>query len=90
MRGGYQIVNFKNYALTSGESANIEGIFATVFNPYKKATMISGLTVGDVEYPDFYAPFTENSGNMVSSVVISGATITISVENTDDVTVTVA
>ncbi len=89
MRGGYQIINFKNQALTSGESTTIDGIFATVSNPYKKATMISGLTVGDVEYPDFYAPFTENSGNMVSAVVIGGNNITISVTSADAVTVTV-
>lgn len=90
MRGGYIIINFKGAALTSGEAANIPGSYAAAANPYKKATLVSGLVVGDVEYPEFYAPFTENSGSYSASVVIGGKTISMTVESSDDVTVTVA
>lgn len=88
-RGGYRIVNMRGYALTSGEEANVPGTFASVRNNYKKATLVSGLTVGDVEYPDFYAPFVEGESSFTTSVVIGGDTVDISVADGDDVTVTV-
>lgn len=89
-KGGYRIINLKGAAFTSGEAANVAGSYESANNPYGKATMISGLVVSDVEYPDFYAPFVASSGNMTTSVVIGGSTITIAVAPTDDVTVTVA
>lgn len=90
MRGGYKIIDFKKAAFTSGEAANISGAYVAAQNPYNKATMISGLVVSDVEYPDFYAPFVANGNNMGAAVVIGGRNITITIANTDDVTVTVA
>ena len=53
MRGGYIILDLKGAALTSGKAANVPGSYAAAENPYKKATLVSGLVVGDVEYPDF-------------------------------------
>ena len=90
MRGGYKIINFKGEALTSGEEANITGAYEAASNPYGKATLVCGLVVSDVEYPEFYAPFISNTGTMESTVVINETTITISVAAGDDVTVTVA
>ena len=90
MRGGYKIINFKGEALTSGAEANITGSYEAASNPYGKATLVCGLVVSDVEYPEFYAPFISNAGTMESTVVINGTTITISVAAGDDVTVTVA
>lgn len=89
MRGGYKIVDFKKEALKSGSEANIAGAYAAVINPYNKATLITGLIVGGVAYPDFYAPFVSNSGTFESSVVIGGNTIAIEIAEGDDVTVTV-
>lgn len=90
MRGGYKIINFKGEPLTSGSEANIAGAYEAASNPYGKATLVCGLVVGDVEYPEFYAPFVSNAGTMESKVVINEATITMSVAVGDDVTVTVA
>lgn len=90
MRGGYIILDLKGAALTSGQAANVPGSYAAAANPHKKATLVSGLVVGDVEYPDFYAPFTAGENSYSASVVIGGDTITIAVANGDDVTVTVA
>lgn len=90
MKGGYRIINFKGAALTSGSEANISGSYAAAANPYGKATLISGLVVGDVEYPEFFAPFVSNAGTYEASVVIGGSTITIEIADGDDVTVTVA
>lgn len=90
MRGGYIIIDFKNEALSSGEAANVAGAYSAAANPYSKATLVSGLVVGNVEYPEFYAPFTAGEGNYSSSVVIGGKTIAIEVAEGDDVTVTVS
>lgn len=87
--GGYIILDFGGYALTSGVASEVEGAFGVVTNPYGKATLISGLNVGGVAYPDFYAPFVEDSDVYAASVVIGGNTIDISVDEDDDVTVTV-
>lgn len=89
-KGGYRIINLKGTSFTSGTAAKVTGAYESANNPYDKATMISGLVVAGVEYPDFYAPFVPSSGNMAASVVIGGSTITIAVAPTDDVTVTVS
>lgn len=89
-KGGYRIINMKGYALTSGTPANVAGSYESANNPYGKATLVSGLVVSDVAYPDFYSPFLPSGGNMTTSVVIGGDTVTISIASTDDVTVTVA
>ena len=88
MRGGYIIADFKKSALTSGEQASIEGLFNSVSNPYNKAVMVSGLVVGDVEYPDFYAVFVKDSNNYKAQVVINGTAVSIEVTPDDNVTVT--
>lgn len=89
-KGGYRIINLKGTYFTSGTAAKVTGAYESANNPYDKATMISGLVVAGVEYPDFYAPFIASSGKMTTSVVIGGSTITIAVAPTDDVTVTVS
>lgn len=90
MRGGYKIIDFKGEALTSGSEANIAGAYEAASNPYGKATLVCGLVVGDVVYPEFFAPFISNAGTMESSVVVNDKTITFSIAVGDDVTVTVA
>ena len=87
--GGYIILNLGGVAFTSGTASAVDGAFGVVANPYGKATLISGLNVGDVAYPDFYAPFVEGSDAYAASVVIGGNTIDISVDEDDNVTVTV-
>ena len=89
MRGGYRIIDLAGTPLTSGTQDTIKGVYDAVKNPYKKATMVSGMVVGDVAYPEFYAPFVENSETYVTSVVIGGATISIEVAEQDKITVTV-
>lgn len=89
MRGGYIIANFKKLALTSGTQGTIEGLFASVSNPYKKPVMVSGLVVGNTEYPAFYAVFAKNSNNYEAQVAVNGSTLSIVVTPDDAVTVTV-
>lgn len=88
--GGYIIFNLNSAPLTSGEASALEGAYAIAANPYGKATLISGLVVGDVAYPDFFAPFVAGESSYSAEVVIGGDTITISVDEDDNVTVTSA
>lgn len=90
MRGGYRIIDFKNTAFTSAVPETISGLFAQVSNPYQKACMVSGLTVGDIKYPEFYAVFIAGSENISAGVVIADQVVTIEVTPEDSVTVTVA
>lgn len=89
-KGGYRIIDFKKAALTSGTEANIAGAFDAATNSYGKATLVSGLVVGGIEYPEFFAPFAGSSETVSAAVVIGGNTITIEIATGDDVTVTVA
>lgn len=90
MNGGYLILDFSGDSFTSGTASTVAGITAKVSNPYNKPTLISGLVVGDVVYPDFYAPFVESADSHVTTVTIGGDAITISINDDDEVTVTVA
>lgn len=89
-KGGYRILDLKKSALTSGEAANISGAYDGASNQYGKAIMVSGLIVGDVEYPDFFAVFIPGEQSYSAGVVIGGKSINIAVASGDDVTVTVA
>lgn len=88
IKGGYKIVNFKGIPLTSGSASTIKDTYAEMSNSYNKATIISGLVVGNVSYPDFFAPFVANEGVYETDVVISGHNLTIRVAANDRVTVT--
>ena len=88
-KGGYIIFDLKGNPLTSGEASAVTGAYEIVANLYGKAILISGLTVGDVVYPDFYAPFVEGADSLEASVVIAGNTIDIAVDEDDNVTATV-
>ena len=90
MRGGYLVIDLKSKALTSGTAATIPGSFAAASNPYKKATLISGLIVGGTAYPEFYAPFAVSGANMSAQASVNGAALTIVITPADAVTVTVA
>ena len=85
-KGGYRIVDFKSTKLTTGGSAVvIEGIFKAVKNVYKKATLLSGVIIDNVEYPDEYGVFELDGSDY--KIAIHGTT-TITVKSNDSVTVT--
>ena len=88
-KGGYIILDLNGTTFTSTEAETVGGAYEVVANPYGKATLISGLKVGDVAYPDFYAPFIEGADSFAAAVVIGGNTIDIAVDDEDNVTVTV-
>lgn len=88
--GGYIILNLGSLPRTSGQASALDGAYEIAANPYGKATLISGLVVGDVAYPDFFAPFVAGESSYTAEVVINSNTITIAVDEDDNVTVTVA
>lgn len=88
-KGGYIILDLNGTPFTSGEAETVPGAYEIVANPYGKATLISGLSVGGVAYPDFYAPFVEGADSFAVAVVIGGNTIDIAVDEDDNVTATV-
>lgn len=88
--GGYVILNLGSLSRTSGIASALDGTYAIVANPYGKATLISGLVVGDVAYPDFFAPFVAGESSYTAEVVIGSNTVTIAVDKDDNITVTVA
>lgn len=90
MRGGYQIVDLKNNPFTSGQESNIEGLYNIASSHYGKPTLISGLNVGGIAYPDFFAPMVANDEELSVSVVIGGKTVSIVIDIDDNITVTVA
>lgn len=90
IRGGYQIVNLHNKQFTSGQESNVDGVYDIAVSQYGKPTLISGLNVGGVAYPDFFAPALAGNDELTLRVVIGGNTITIVIDSDDNVTVTVA
>lgn len=83
MKGGYQIIDFKDIPLTvAGDAVEIPGIYATVSENhliYRNATLVSGLKVGDVAYPDFFVSIEldETDGNEYKFVSHGTQTVTI-------------
>jgi len=88
--GGYIILDLGGLPRTSGSASALDGAYEIVSNPYGKATLVSGLVVGDVAYPDFYVPFVAGESSYAAGVVIGSDTITIAVDEDDNITVTVA
>lgn len=85
--GGYQIIDFKGYAVTPGQSFSVDGIHEKIAGS-KKATLITGLVIADVEYPEFFAPFTnQNPGRFTTQVRIAGDDMGIEVTEDDNVTI---
>lgn len=85
-KGGYQIIDLHDVSFTSGVPMMVPGIHDRIEGSYRKPILLSGLTIGGVEYPDTYVEMNVNESAYMSSAF--GATIKI--ENTDAVTVTTA
>lgn len=83
VKGGYQIIDLKNKALTSGVGVVYDGIYDKVEGT-RKPILVSGLNVGGTEYHDSFVDFTVSGTTFTGTIY--GKTITIA--DTDTVTVT--
>lgn len=54
LKGGYKIVDFKDVNITTGTGVTIAGIYDEIERSYRKAIMISGVTIDKVEKPDCF------------------------------------
>lgn len=88
LKGGYQILDLKGTALTSGTEATIDGTYAALSNAHGKRVIVSGLKVGGTAYNDVEVLFTLSTTTYTGVLVVGTTTITIAVANDDGVTAT--
>lgn len=90
-RGGYQIIDLKDVALTSGVAKTITGTYGRVRNNNRKAFLLCGLTVVISGTPtaldDCVLNFTESEGTYTATLPNGG---TIALATGDTVTYTQA
>lgn len=79
LRGGYHIVDFKDVNITTETGATITGIYEEIEGAYRKAILVSGVTIDGVEYRDTFVDPTSSDNNFTFSAY--GKTITVTNEN---------
>ena len=84
IKGGYQIIDFKNIAIVTDAltAVTISGAYEAIKNNFRKPTLLSGISIDGDLLADRFVDFTESSGDYVAT--INGSTLTI----TDDDEVT--
>lgn len=75
LRGGYKIVDFKDVNITSDGGATITGIYEEIEGSYRKAVLVSGVTIDGVEYRDTFVDVSHSENNYSFSAY--GKTFTI-------------
>lgn len=71
MRGGYKIINLNNVNLTlGGDAVKVDGIYEALEGNYNKPTVLSGITIGGLEYTDMYLNFTVNEAMYIGILFI--------------------
>ena len=81
MKGGYKIIDLKDNNFTlDGDAITIKGVYDSVENSHRKATLLSGLVIDNVEKPNRFVTFTSDSGSFVTTM--ADAKITITAEDT--------
>ena len=77
-KGGYQIIDLGDVNITS-TGATVPGIHKAIESSYRKAILISGVTLNGVEQRDCFVDCTKASGNYTFSAY--GKTFTVSAED---------
>lgn len=85
MRGGYQIIDFKNKNITIDVGMLYDGIYDTL-EATKKAILVTGIVIDDKEYNDTFIDLHVEGSMYVGTIY--GKNITI--QDTDVVTITEA
>lgn len=64
-KGGYKIIDFKDINITSGaaDAVTIAGVYNAIEDTHRKALMLSGLTLDNVEKPDCFIDCTVSESN---------------------------
>lgn len=82
-RGGYKIIDFGDVNITTENGATVVGIYENIEKTHRKAIMISGITIDNVEKPDCFIDCEIAGGNYTFTAY--GKTFTIT--NADKVTI---
>lgn len=77
-KGGYQIIDFGDVNITA-TGVTVPGIHKAIESSYRKAILISGVTLTGVEQRDCFVDCANASGNYTFSAY--GKTFTISAED---------
>lgn len=80
--GGYKIINLNNINITA-DGATVTGVYESLENNYRKALLLSGVVIENVEYADCYIMATVSDSNF--TFIAYGKTFTV--DNTDKITV---
>lgn len=80
LRGGYHIVDLKDTNITTETGATIVGIYEEIEASYRKAILVSGITIDGVEYRDTFVDPTHNDNTYTFTA--HGKTFTVSSDNT--------
>lgn len=83
LKGGYKIIDFKDINLVTGVGISITGVYDAIKSNYRKAILISGISINGVKMADSFVQLSVVSGNYTGTLY--GKTITIT--DTDVVTI---
>lgn len=84
LRGGYHIVDFKDVNISSTDGAVIAGIYEEIEGSYRKAILVSGITIDGVEQRDTFVNPVSGDGNYTFEAY--GKTFTVA-KTTETVTI---
>jgi hypothetical protein len=82
-RGGYKIIDFRDANILTDGGATVTGIYEEIEKRHRKAIMISGITIDNVEKPDCFVDCEVSGSNYTFTAY--GKTFTIT--NADKVTI---
>lgn len=69
IRGGYQIVDLHNTAFTvGGDAVIVAGVYEAINNENRKVTILSGINIGGVGYPDTMVRFNKATNDYIGVV----------------------
>lgn len=74
-KGGYKIIDFKDTNLTAA-GVTIKGVYAAIEDNYRKAILISGIVIENVEMADCFVDLHISSGSYVGTLHNYTLTIT--------------
>lgn len=63
LKGGYKIIDFHDINITTGEGVTVTGVYEDIEKSHRKAIMLSGITIDNVEKPDCYVDCEVADGN---------------------------
>ena len=82
-RGGYKIIDFGDVNILTEGGATVTGIYEDIKKAHRKAILISGITIDNVEKPDCFVDCDVSGSNYTFTAY--GKTFTIT--NADKVTI---